>query len=659
MTDNSRVRVSIVGVVIVALFIALLARLWFLQMGAEEELRFQAVARSTRMIQTESPRGRILDRNGTVLVENKAEWTVTVDRQLADDDRERVIGQLAEVLAPQYTAEQLEENFNDLRQTPLKPAIVAVGVPESARIAILEHVEDYPGTKVEKLTVRHYPLGQVAAHLLGYVGDISDEQLATRRAEGYQEGEVIGKDGAERAFEDDLRGQPRREKVEVDPTGQPVGAPLSVEPGTIGNDVTLTIDANLQAASELALAQGIESARRQKNENIQDKRFETLKAPGGAVVALDVTDGSVVAMASFPNYDPSQFVDGISQAEWTGLNDNPDHPLVNRATQGQYAPGSTFKLVSSIAMTNYGIRSADEWITDRGSVKLGKDQRQFNNAGQTALGRLKLQGALTRSSDVYFYTAGDAFWKTWNNGDTERGLGLQTTAREWGFGATTGVELDEARGTVPDPEWKEEVANATWPTDEQRRENGQWYPADDILMAVGQGGMATTPLQLANAYAAFANGGTLWKPHIGAAVTAPSNDPAVPPAPVRAHTPEPIRQVAINPYVRTQMLAGFAGVTADERGTAHAPFQGFPLDIIPVSGKTGTAQVGARAEGRGDTSLFAAYFPANAPKYVVVAVVEEGGRGAQTAAPIVRRVIEAINGLTPTGPVEALNTAQD
>ena len=221
MTDNSRVRVSIVGVVIVALFIALLARLWFLQMGAEEELRFQAVARSTRMVQTESPRGRILDRNGAVLVENVAEWAVTVDRQLEEDDRARVIGQLAEVLAPQYTAEQLEENFNDLRQTPLKPAIVAVGVPEQARIAILEHIEDYPGTKVQKLTVRHYPQGQLAAHILGYVGEISDEQLATRRDDGYQEGETIGKDGAERAFEQDLRGEPRREKVEVDPTGQP------------------------------------------------------------------------------------------------------------------------------------------------------------------------------------------------------------------------------------------------------------------------------------------------------------------------------------------------------------------------------------------------------------------------------------------------------
>jgi penicillin-binding protein 2 len=653
MTDNSRVRVSIVGVVIVALFIALLARLWFLQMGPEEELRYQAVARATRVVQTESPRGRVVDRNGVVLVENRAEWAVTVDRQLPEGTRKRVIGQLAEALAPQYTAEQLAENFNDLRQSPLKPAIVAVGVPEQARIAILEHIEDYPGTAVQKLTVRHYPQGQLAAQLLGYTGEISDEQLATRRDDGYQEGENIGKDGAERAFENELRGEPRRETVEVDPRGQPVGAPLDVEPGTIGNDVTLTIDAQWQAAAELALAQGIESARTHKNDNIRNKRFETLKAPGGAAVALDVTNGAVVAMASYPNYDVSQFVDGISQTEWSALNDHPDRPLVNRATQGQYAPGSTFKLVSAVAMNQWGIRGPDVWITDNGSIRLGKDERLFRNAGSTALGRLKLQGAITRSSDVYFYTAGNEFWQVWNSGDTERGMGLQRTAADFGFGAGTGIELDEADGTIPDPEWKKAVAEATWPTEEQQRENGQWYPADDIFTAVGQGGVAVTPLQLANAYGAFANGGTLWKPYIGQDVRDPDGNI------LRARVPEAIRQISVAPNVRAAMEAGFAGVTAEERGTAYGPFQGFPLDVIPVSGKTGTAQVGRQEEGKADTSLFAAYWPSGAPKYVVVVVVEEAGAGAQTAAPIARRVIEAISGLSTPEPVKTLGSGRD
>ena len=368
---------------------------------------------------------------------------------------------------------------------------------------------------------------------------------------------------------------------------------------------------------------------------------------------MDVTDGSVVAMASFPTYDVSQFVDGISQTEWAALNEHPDKPLVNRATQGAYAPGSTFKLVSALAMNTFGIRNPNVWINDNGSVRLGRDQRLFRNAGSQALGRLQLQGAITRSSDVYFYTAGNDFWQVWNSGDTERGLGLQTTARELGFGAKTGVEIDEAPGTIPDPDWKQATANEIWPTDELRRENGRWYPADDIFLAVGQGGTAVTPLQLANAYAAFANGGTLWRPHIGLDVR--DNAGAV----LKTFAPQVGRQITFDANVRAKMLAGFAGVTADEAGTAFASFSGFPLDQVPVAGKTGTAQVGAQEEGRGDTSLFAAYFPANAPRYVVVAIVEEAGNGAQTAAPIVRRVIESMNGITAAEPVATLDGGRD
>ena len=220
MSDNSRVRVAIVGVVIVALFCALLARLWFLQMGAEEEaLKVEAVARATRVVQTESPRGRILDRNGVVLVDNRAAWAITVDRQLDNDTRDLVLGQLAEVLAPQYTIEQLAANFDDLRQSPLKPAIVAVDVDEKSRVAILEHIEDYPGTRVQKLTVRRYPNGQIAAHLLGYVGEISDEQLEAHRADGYLEGETIGQ-GRRRAR---VRSRPARRAAPRDRRGRPDG----------------------------------------------------------------------------------------------------------------------------------------------------------------------------------------------------------------------------------------------------------------------------------------------------------------------------------------------------------------------------------------------------------------------------------------------------
>jgi penicillin-binding protein 2 len=644
MTDSSRVRVSIVGVVIVALFCSLLARLWFLQMGEAEDLKVQAVARSTRVVQTEMPRGRILDRNGVVLVDNRAAWSLTIDRQLENATRARVIGQLAELLA--VPPEQLEANFHDLRQSPLKPAIVAVDVPEPVRLAVLEHIEDFPGTRVQKLTVRTYPQGMLAAHILGYVGEISEEELAARVDRGYQEGDEIGRAGAERAYEDDLRGTPRRERLEVDPTGQPVGAPIDVRPGEVGDDVHLTIDTNIQRSAEDALRQGIESARNLQNTDIED-HFETLKAPAGSVVVLDVNDGSIAAMASNPNYDPAKFVDGISETEWTQLNDDPNHPLVDRATQGQYAPGSTFKLVSAVAAARYGVRGPNEWINDQGSVEIGN--RFFRNDESVRHGRVNLARALTVSSDVYFYTAGHEFWKRWKAGGYD-GLGIQAVAAEFGFGSPTGVELDEASGRIPDPDYKRELAEEIWDTPEQRRENGTWYPGDNVNTAVGQGDTTVTPLQLANAYATFANGGRRLAPHIGAQVRDADGNV------VREVAPEQRGEVAIDATLRQQMQIGFDGVVRSERGTAAGAFAGFPFDAVPVAGKTGTAQV----HGKGPTSLFAAYFTANGRQYAAVAVIEEAGRGSQVAAPIVRKIIEAMTGqLAAAAPVAVGESGRD
>jgi penicillin-binding protein 2 len=647
MTENSRVRVSIVGVVIVALFSALLGRLWFLQMGPDAGVEVQGIARVTRVVQTETPRGRILDRNGVVLVDNRVAWAITVERTIDAETRTRVLGQLAELLGPPFTSEQLAANYDDVRQSPLKPAIVAFDVPEPVRVAVMERIEDYPGVRVQKMTVRHYPQGRLAAHLLGYVGEISEEQLERRRDDGYVEGDTIGRAGVERAYESVLRGEPRRERLEVDPTGRPVGPPLDVEPGRVGDDLHLTIDATWQRAAEESLWQGIDAARRVQNEDRRD-RYETLRAPAGAVVVLDVRDGSVAAMASYPDYDPAQFVDGISQVEWADLNDNPDRhkPLLNRATQGQYAPGSTFKLVTSLAMVRHGIRGPGEWYEDRGFVEIrGTD---YQNAGRVRLGSVNLQRALTVSSDTYYYTGGFEFWKLWDAGDSERGLGLQATARELGFGAMTGFELDEAAGTVPDPDWKRDLSYRINDTDEAKRENAIWYPADDILMAIGQGGLSVTPLQLANAYAAFANGSTLWKPRL--ALEARDASGTV----TQQMTPEALRQIAFDPGTRSVMMAGFEGVVDDDDGTAYGAFRGFPLDAVPVAGKTGTAQV----QDKADTSWFVGYLPAHAPEYVVAAVVEEGGRGSQVAAPIVRRVIEAMTG-GDAAPVEVLDRGRD
>ncbi len=639
MSDNSRVRVSIVGVVIVALFSSLVARLWFLQMGPEQKLKAQAIALATRRIQTESPRGRILDRNGDVLARDRAAWAVTLDRDLKRATRERVLGQLSELIGVDPSA--LRDNYTSPRQSPLQPALIALDIPREKRLEILEHQDDYPGTHVVLLTVREYPvateLGQptLAAQVLGYVGEIDPQQLKTLRRKGYQPGDLIGRDGIEAAYESVLRGRPNVESVQIDPRGKPVGPGTVVQQGSVGDDVYLTIDAQLQLAAERALQAGIDQARKEQNKNpeVTARGYENLNAPGGAVIVLDVHDGSVLAMASNPAFAPEKWVGGIKQADFDALNNPAFHyPLVNRATQGQYAPGSTFKLVSSLAMNRYGIRPYNEYFQDVGKVFIGN--QWFYNDKSAANGSLALTQAMIVSSDTYFYTAGDEFWQAWQAGDTTRGLGMQQEATDLGFGAKTGIEIDEATGRVPDPTWKKDFADANYKTAQERNDYGQWYPGDEVHLAVGQGDVLVTPLQLATGYATFANGGTLVTPHLGMTVKDARGKV------VRNIAPKPRASVAIDPVVRDQMLAGFKGAVQSSKptGTAYYPFQGFPFEDVPggIAGKTGSAQVA----GKGPTSWFVSYFPADAPRYVVLAVVEEGGYGADIAAPIVRQVIE-------------------
>jgi penicillin-binding protein 2 len=644
MSDNSRVRVSIVGVVIVALFSTLLARLWFLQSGPEDSLKVQAVAASTRKIVTQTPRGEIRDRNGAVLVRDRPSWAVTVDRDLSKRARDKVIGQLAELLHAEVS--QLLSHYESDRQSPLEPAIVALDVTQPARLEILQDPQNYPGVHVKALTVREYPQGDLAAQVLGYIGEVpkeDSEQLAKR---GYEPGDQIGLAGVESAFEKTLRGLPRVETIEVDPTGRQVGEPVKIVQGEVGKNVYLTIDAKVQRAAEKALAEGILGARGLQNNDIKTS-LAYFTAPAGAVVVLDATDGSVVALASNPTYAPSVWVGGISNQDFAAISgEASNNPLLNRATQGLYAPGSTFKLVTSLAMTNDAIRSIGDYYTDEGKVEIGGST--FHNAQDEVFGPVNLEQALTVSSDTYFYTVGNEFWKVYENGDHERGLGIQREARALGFDAPTGIEVDEATGLISDPAWKSAYARANYKTKEEQDANSRWYPADDILSAVGQGDVSVTPLQLANAYAAFANGGTLWQPRIKYGVGDADGKR------IKQTKAKAIRHLNIDPTVSATIMAGLRGSVELPDGTATAAFEGFPLNLFPIAGKTGTAQV----KGKGDTSLFAAIFAANNKQYVAVAVVEQAGFGAQTAAPIVRNVIESMIGFNP-GPVQVIDQGHD
>jgi penicillin-binding protein 2 len=678
MTDSSRVRVSIVGVVVAALFCSLLARLWFLQVN-ESNTIVQTIAQQTlRTVQTESPRGIIYDRAGRALVANRVSWVITADAKLrqlprTDPTRRATVGRLAELL---HTDEAtLDERMDDKRRAPVEDAILATDVTPDVRTQIAEHANDFPHLSLVALAVRTYPFGDAAAQLLGYVGRVNTDDL--KRHPDYGRNDSIGRAGIESVFEAALRGVPSSETVLTNPAGLVVGDPVRQTPGRAGHDVQLTLDVGYQHAAEAALAQGMAVARTEQWEDLKDLAPSyTNRATAGSVVVLDTTNGNVVTMASNPTYDPNTAIDGFSSAEWKQLNDPANHfPLVNRAATGLYAPGSTFKLVSSFAAATTGVRGMFEGIDDQGcyTSQFSTDKAKKCNAGGFGNGsNIDLQRAITVSSDVYFYGIGDLLWGVWKNGDRGRGEAIQQWAKSFGFGAKTGVAVDESKGVIPDAAWRrayvlEQAKRGVQPYKSNVDGYINWEPGDNMNLAVGQGDLLVTPLQLADAYAAFANGGTLWEPRIAESVLADGKVVTSYPAVARGH-------VAMPADVRQQMVQGFTGAVQDPKGTAYRAFQGFPFDKVPVMGKTGTAQVGLNvkqcfalapnaAKCIGDTSWFVGMFgggdPAH-PRYVIVAMVEQGGRGGNVAAPIARQVIDAItHAEQPPSPFPVLAATAD
>jgi penicillin-binding protein 2 len=626
---ESRVRMSIVGVIVLALFSALFARLWYLQVAATSEYAAAAQSNSVRVINEPPIRGRILDAQGRPLVENRIANVITIDRKLDPAKRTVVVNRLAELLTE--SSVDIRKKLDDPRVSPYTAVPVAFDVPATTLAYVSEHREDFPGVRAEPLAIRNYVNGTTAAHVLGYVGEINaDELRAQPKSAHYELGDTIGKNGVELTYESDLRGAPGITRVEVDSTGR-VLRTISTKRPKPGNDIKLTIDLDVQKLAEDSLNQGLASAQATQDKSYK-AGFKKLAAPAGAVVVLDATDGSVVAMASNPTYDPNEFVNGIPTPKWQELNNPLGHfPLVDRAIAGQYAPGSTFKLITSVAGLQSGDITPTKTINDRGRYSYPTDpQRFFRNDGGAVYGTVDLPRAITVSSDVYFYTiGGDLYYR--QRHALPGGDALQETARQYGFGKPTGVGLpNEATGRIPDAAWKQKAHHdnpAAFPF-------ADWLPGDNILSAVGQGDVVVTPLQLANAYAAFANGGTLREPRLASEVLDATGRK------VRDLAPITVGQVPVP--ARDAMLAGFTGVAEAKGGTAANVFAGFPKGS--VAGKTGTAQV----EGKQATSLFVGMTPAASPKYIVLSVVEEGGYGAETSGPIVRRIMQGLNQLPLT-----------
>ena len=618
--DSTRLRMAILGVVVLSLFATMLARLWYLQVLAAPELKVEAQTNSVRLVYTEAPRGKILDRNGEVLVDNRIVPTAVVDRDAARAHPD-LVPRLAALLGrPQI---ELERRLQDERFSLFKPVPVVEDVPKEKVVYLRENQAAFPGVGVVQIAQRSYPHGTLGAHLLGYVGEINDVELEARRALGYRGGDTIGKSGAELAYEAALRGVPQVEKLQVDSQGRVLRS-LGVQPPVPGHDVQLTIDIKAQALAEESLKQGLETAQ-QTWDPEQLKRY---LAPAGAVVVQDPRDGSILAMASYPTYHPDEFVNGISTARFRELNDPANHyPLNNRVLQGLYAPASTFKLVTSLAGLSRDAVAPNTTITDAGSIQIG--DRVFRNAFGTPHGRVNLARALAVSSDVYYYLLGEKL------DESRKPFPIPEAARSFGLGRATGIELPfELEGWVPDPDNKKK-RNEENP---QAFPFGEWFTGDNVNLSIGQGDLVVTPLQLTNVYATFANGGTEWVPHVGHAIR------DVVTGAVETIAPRQQSKVNIPPAHREAVLEGLQRVVTSDEGTGYGAFFGFPLAQFPIAGKTGTAEVSGDKQ---ETALFVGFGPADSPRYVVSAVMEESGLGSSAAAPVVRRIFDGLIGNPP------------
>jgi len=621
--SSPQIRLTILLIVVACLFAALFARLWFLQLINAPHAQAAAADNGVRFIYTPAPRGEILDRNGNVLVGNKTEPVIDVTQQIAAADP-AMVSRLAPLLG--MTVPQLDTAINNLQYSPYAPVPVLPDATPQQILYIQENQALFPGVEATSMSVRTYSaMGKAAANIVGYVGQISQAELAKLKSHGYQPGDLIGLAGVEASYESLLRGTPGIEKLQVNSQGD-VLTTLSVTKPIPGDNIRLSIDGKVQMAAENALAQGMNAARH-TYDKVTKRDFE---APAASAVVEDPTNGQIIALATNPTYNPEEFVGGISEANYSALLNNPSDPLLDRTIQGQYAPGSTFKLVTAMAGLKYGLITPSTYFDDTGSIQIGNFTASNDNGA--AYGEINLTKAITVSSDNFFNTIG---LKLWYQRSQYGADALQEVANEFGFGTATGIALpDEASGKIPTP--------ASYIKDHKDDpsvfKQTQWYPGNSDQVAIGQDEVLVTPLQLANAYAAFANGGTLYTPQLAVDAETPAGKI------VKAFTPETVRTIPIDPSWRAALLQGFEGVVNSGDGTAAGVFSRSPLAAMDIAGKTGTAQVIAP---RQDTSVFTSFAPANDPKYVVDAFVEDAGYGASIAAPVVREIYDSLFHLPP------------
>ncbi|MBA2528359.1 MAG: penicillin-binding protein 2 [Euzebyales bacterium] len=636
---------TFLSLLVVSLFVLLFTRLWFLQVMAGERYAGLAEGNAVRALSIPAPRGRLLDRHGKPIVVNRYAMVVSVAPNEMGDRRKRVLADLADLLG--LPRKEVQRRIDASTAGPFRPKPIAVDVPTDIVFYIHENGSTrFPGVYAESLPVRRYPHGKTAAHLVGYLGEISEPELAMPAYVDYRPGDLIGWAGLERTYEDVLRGREGVRRVEVNAKGDV----LRELPGQLpvpGADLRTTLDLKAQKLTERALADGIQRARTVPD--TQKGRGKHYKAPAGAAVVLDPDDGGVVAMASYPSFEPERFVGGVGARYWRRLQKPENHfPLINRAVQSSYPPGSVFKVVSAAAALGGGYMTPRSRLPCPGSWDWsGQVFRNWNVADS---GPMNMYEALENSCDTVFYELARRMW-TDEQANGARREHLSDEAAGWGFGQPTGIDLPAERGgVVPGRAWKQafwEDHRGSYCTQARQAPEGSyaqllfsdlcergniWRGGDAVNMSIGQGDVQTTPLQIANAFAAIANGGTLYQPHLGGKVIRPDGRRT----PVK---PEILGELPVSRRHLEVIADGLKRVAAT--GTASATFADFP---VPVAGKTGTAELRPKQP----FAWFASYAPANNPEYVVVAMVEEGGGGSLNAAPIARRILEGLLDLDRT-----------
>lgn len=644
VTDRVRARVVVIAVIVFSLFAAIVVRLYSLQVLDGKEYVFRAQRNAVRIIVDEAPRGRIFDRNGRVIVRNRTSLAVGVRRPdlPAGDEGELVKQRLIELLGIDRT--ELEDRLADLRVAPFDPVVVARDVPPRIIFAISEHRELYPGVEALTLAARDYPKGSIAPHVIGYLTEIDADELEAMS--GYRPGDRIGRTGIERELESELRGRPGRRKLEVDASGNVLSTINALAP-IPGNDVKLTLDSRLQRIAEDALANGLRLARN----SVFKEDGTSFKAPAGAVVVMDPRTGAIRAMASAPDFDLEDFVGGIGVDDYKRLTRPDAHqPLLNRATQAAYPPGSTFKPVMVSAALSEGRATEHTRFPCQTEFEFG--DRTFRN-WRPRNAHLTLREALIESCDTPFYVLARDWWinelRSEDAGRPPREI-IQEYARRFGLDAETGIELPgyEADGRIPDRRWRLEYweANKDAYCRTARRTDDPlftdlcergfvWRGGDSVNLSIGQGDILVSPIQLATMYGAIANGGRVVTPYLVDRIDRRDGTSLeLQPAADRGRVGVSRRVLG---YIRSALEA-VATV-----GTAAYPFRGWPHDRIRVAAKTGSAEIA----GKQPFSWFAAFAPANNPRYVVVSVVEEAGSGSGTSGPIVRRILDGAFHLPP------------